>query len=224
MKIIEKYLESITKSIAIFIAISYAFGFLIWNIYLQSLGFYPDLFQGRFILTGTVFILMTGSFLGIIFSTKILLEKIFKKVHLKNYLFFEPKNDLLGAIKFGTIGLVIVFYIFTFSFFIFPTIPGYFGGSKPRLISLIGNKQEISYLRDFNIGVASDVQTGLLCSVYDDSNYIIIILLDRIISLKKDLYKGFVSLPNMDYNKYAEECNTTVIGNLMGWRKLIPNK
>jgi hypothetical protein len=219
MENIRKKLELTTKFIAIFIGISYALGFIIWNIYLQSLGFYPDLFQGRFILTGIIFILVTLSFLGIVLLIKTIFERILP-VRIRDYSFFEFKNDFSWAIRFGGLGIIIIIFTFIFSFFIFPTIPGYFGGAKPKLISLIGNEQDITYLKNFSIKNPSTVQTELLCSAYDDSNYIIIILEDRILALKKDLYKGFVSLPNKDYDKYAGECKDTIISNLMGWRIL----
>ncbi len=214
-----KYLELGIKGTSVFLGASYAFGFLVWNIYLQSLGFYPNLFQGRFILTGTLFILIALGILGCFASIKSLFEWICIKCGGKDIVIFKNKEYSFFFRSYIVIVISII-YLFVFSFFMFSQMPGYLGGGKPRLVAIMGDSSEISYLSNFGTGSSYEFQTNIICSPYEDSDQIIVVLSDRILSLNKDLYKGLVSLPNKDENEYVSECNAAIISNMIKWRSL----
>lgn len=212
-------IEVATKFTAMFVGASYAFGYIIWNIYLQTLGFYPDLLQGRFILTGMLFIILAVGVASALFF----LKNIFKNALLSFFLKFpriKMREENLEALQFSFLGVIFGIFLVSFPFFTFPKIPGYFGGGQPRFISVIGEEGDIAYLNNFGIGSASKVQTWLLCSAYEDKEYIVVILEDRILSLKKDRYRGFSSLPSIDIPKYVSQCNMVIADNLMRQRKL----
>jgi len=215
----ESKLEVVTKFIAIFVGISYALGFIIWNIYLQTLGFYPDLLQGRFILTGMLFFVLGISIVSALLFFKESLEKALPSA-FSNLTIVKMNKENFDAWKFSFYTTIFIISIFLFSFFIFPKIPGYLGGGQPKFISIIGEEQNIAYLENFGIASASKIQTVLMCSAYEDSDYIVIILADRILSLKKDIYLGFGSLPSVDVDEYVNQCNMVITENLMGLRKL----
>jgi hypothetical protein len=59
-------------------------------------------------------------------------------------------------------------------------------------------EEEIGYLQPFGINTVSGGpnQTQNLCVAYENKDKIIVLLVDRILELKKDYLKGFISLPS----------------------------
>lgn len=189
--------ETVTAVAGVYIGLSFSFGFLIWNIYLQRLGFYPDaLFQARYVLTGTLFI----------FCTILVLPFL-----LKN------KNNKVSVIR-----RFILWFIF-FTFFIFPFLPAWLGGSLPKMVSIISTEEYISYLNKFGIknGSGSSIQTQNLCVVYEDNNSIITVLEDRILSLNKDRLYGLGSLASSDGYVYQFDCAISINLRLFNFAKAV---
>lgn len=212
LKKVGEVCTAVTKIATVFVSVSFGLGFFMWTIYLSALGFSADnLFQTRFVLTGVLFLLSS------LFVLKILrfLGETWSKG--SNYFTFSGRgiNHLLRSLVFFVVWLLL------FVFIVFPWIPAQFGGGYPKAVALVGSREEIDYLGVFGIERASDVQTVPLCYVYEDDSSIILILNDRILSLKKNLYKGFVSLPSVEINKFRKDCNLVVLTNLFGLRNLI---
>ncbi len=145
---------------------------------------------------------------------------LLEKMGGRDLYIFNTGGEYSKFARFYFVTVTALAYLLSFSLFVFPHIDGHFGGNKPRLVSIIGNSEDISYLKNFGVPLASSIQTGLLCVAYEDKEYMIVILMDRIISLKKDSYTGFVSLPNKDEGKYKNECTSIIVTNLVKARAL----
>lgn len=165
-------------------------GFLIWSIYLYSLGFIiNDLLRTRFILTGILFIIVTY----VVYSLVKILPSLLKKIIIKIYSRFI-KNNNSKVLFFGFLSLI---WLSIYSIILFPKIPLVFGGGQPKALALIMNEDGVKFLQSFNFGVpeGAKYQTQNICLAYEGVEDLIILRDDRIISLKKSLISGFVSLP-----------------------------
>ncbi|MCF7865307.1 MAG: hypothetical protein K9M11_02270 [Candidatus Pacebacteria bacterium] len=224
---IEKKIELIGKSLAIYATSAYGLGFFVWNIYLQFLGVTPNLFQGIYILTGTCFIL---TYIGLYGFAKLIIEIInglLKFFHITISPIFAEKGEISNFIRFLCTIVVSIFFVYVFSIYLFPANHSYFGGARPKLVSIIANEDQINFLQQFGIKKVSGIQTAIVCTAYEDNENIVVVLEDRILSLKKDEFKGFARLPYDGEYKDIEKCKDTILTNIMGWRKLIienPNK
>ena len=212
----KSFLEKIRDfSIAIsFLAsTSYLLGFLIWSVYLARLKFVElDLLQGRYILTGSVFILclvIASAFLVSIYVTLNLvffplIEKLKPtltkfKVFLKDVFALLRKNfTYLHKFQYSVILLLIFFILLIlYAQYLLPHIPVALGGAQPRAISLIAKKETLDFLQHLDIPTAkgSNEQTNNVCVVYEGPKYLIVIRENRVITLDKGLIIGYGALP-----------------------------
>lgn len=181
-------LSDIVKVISFIAITALASGFLIWNFYLVRLGFYEfNLIQARYIHSGITFLIISIiiliPYLLIVWVVKLLLTKIqfVKKYYLEITLYF-------GILLFSV-------WIITYTLLIFPFISQAWGGAQPRILSIIASEDDIRYLANFNIKTPSSVITENLCIAYENQDSIIILLENRVLSIKKENLKGFNSLP-----------------------------
>lgn len=130
---IEEYLER--RGAKYFVAglmFSYVLGTLIFNIYLRGLGISDfDFLQLRYMFSGLVFILMTG-------TAWILISSL------------VPKSRKEGPISKTTeafIFLVLILWLPLYAVYIFPIIPTNFGGAQPIEGRLVG---DYSAIKDIN--------------------------------------------------------------------------
>lgn len=215
------YLGKIIKIFSILFVLSFSLGFLIWNLYLERLGFSEfTIIQTRFIITGlfpiACFLSLSGSFA----ISQFILNKIFDKFcisrkkeffNIKNFFpsFFE-KNKIFCISLLFYLGIpVFLILVSLYTYFIFPFIPASFGGGQPRFISLITTEEEIKYLSNFGIiiGIGSKIQTENLCLAYEDEKEIIVLLNNRILKLDKNILRGFGSLPSNKQKFYNLYCS-----------------
>lgn len=205
-------IELIAKSITLFVGVSFALGFLIWNIYLQRLGFFSDdLLQVRYVLTGVSFATIS---LFIFFSIP----------SFGNFIIAKLKSTNEKNMKWLLISTTIfVVWVFIFSFIIFPFMPQWLGGGSPRVVSLVTTTQEINYLNKFGIknGLGSFVQSENICIAYEDKVSIVAILPDRVMSLKKEFIKGFGSLPTLDTTRAKFQCSVAIVVKSTGLQRAI---
>jgi hypothetical protein len=167
MKDLKETVEFLTKLIPVTIGASFASGFLIWNIYLQALGFSPDdLFQGRFILTGVLFLHLSLALFFVGEIIKYLITILFKSLNLGNKILFHGIGSQIHGF---CLGVIAVLWVLVFSIFIFPQFSPAIGGARPRFISLISSSEEISVLNTFGIQnpPGASFQTALVCYVYE---------------------------------------------------------
>jgi hypothetical protein len=176
--------------------LSFALGFVVWSIYLQSLGFLTkDLFQPVFIYSGLAFAIVYT-------ACAATWSKLLKKPH--------PKAATICSLLL----------LFLYSLLLFPFIPGAFGGGAPRAFAIVGTPAQIEYLNNFAIKSASPIQTEQLCVAYEDEKQIVLVLNDRILSLNKEEYGDFVSLPSVEWNMFKFGCSLNVITNTMALRSV----
>ncbi len=194
-------LESISKIIALSLAISYGAGFLLWNWHLSSYGYFEyDLLQTRFIFSGIVAIMF---FAPVVWFIKKILETKF----------ISKSKDFT---KFIICIFILFLTLFLLSRIIFPWIPQHLGGARPFPKSIIGEPDEIEFLSNFNIPSAknadgkSSVQTNLVCEIYNNRDLIIIGTIGetgstlRILNIRKDKIKGFQSIAIFEEEKYRK--------------------
>lgn len=160
-------------------------GFLIWSIYLYSLGFIiNDLIRTRFILTGILFVIITYVIYSLI---KIVYAKVGSSIGGNN-------SKLLFFVFLSFSWLLI------YSILLFPKLPLVIGGGQPKALALIMNTEGIKLLRSFNFDLpeGAEYQTGNICLAYEGIENLIILREDRVISLDKSLVKGFINLPGIN--------------------------
>lgn len=195
-------------------------GFLVWNIYLYNFGFVEDsLIRGKFILAGIVFYVITTLFFAFLmvigFSFALIVKLVF---NLISGLFGqELKNKILNFLRelfdfetFGNItGACVLFFIWLiiYTVYIFPMIPGVFGGGQPRSVSLVATADTLSILTSLGIqrGEGATYQTANLCIVHENEQGIYVLLGDRVIMLKNSLFEGFSALPGIK-SVYEQNC------------------
>lgn len=204
------YVENVRNLAYILFLITFVSGFLIWHIFLDSLGFEEiQLFHSRYILTGAVYLLQ-------LFIILIILYSLFNKMPVirRLYYWIKSRKDFESLMSGLLIALLV--YMSTiqlFTYYLFPRIDSRWGGGRPRLISLIADQSYIEYLGNFGIqteknsGVKPSVQTINLCIGYENNDNVLLLLPDRIISINKDDIKGFGSLPTKEVDQYkAKGC------------------
>jgi len=167
------------------IACSYFFGFILWNRYLGSYGFFEiNVLQTRFISAGLIFILPVTLL----------------------FLFVNKEGKDFFTIKF-TVWFIL--YFFGYSLLLFQHIPQAYGGAKPFPVSILGSQEQIIYLNMFNLASAKDstTQTVPVCELYSDGEKMIIgvstidglkITSQRVMILNKNETKGFQPMAPME--------------------------
>jgi|CXWL01.1.fsa_nt_gi hypothetical protein len=188
-------IELTAAILAISVALSISFGFVIWSYYLEKLGFTSDtVFQSRFILTGAVFILSY--------------TVPFYFLHL--LILSSSRNFSLNLKILAHLLIFFVAFTFLIQFFMqnLYLLPQWFGGAPPRVVSLIASVEDTDFFQKFGIakGSGSDVQTANLCLLHEDDSYVILMLNDRILSLNKNMIKGFGSLPSIEADIQQKQC------------------
>lgn len=196
---IKEVFEAIGKILTFFIGLSFTFGFLIWNVYLQRLSFISDdLFQMRFILSGALYILC----ILILLFIKIILYKIIDII-----ITFKKLNEKLNIFLLWVFIIFSIVFLIPYTYYLFPFINGSYGGGSPRVLAFLVNPEQIDYLKQFGVqlGKGSSIQTQISCIVYEDSNSYLVAT-DRIFSIKKQDIRGIVSLPSIESNIYKDMC------------------
>ncbi|MBT6831851.1 hypothetical protein HN954_03515 [bacterium] len=170
----EKFLEK--NGAKYFLALSiffYVLGTIIFNLYLRTLGSFEfEVLQLRYMFVGIMFLIVTTSFLALVWAI----------VQLVQFLFLKPKPEpdlkkltpqekrkisvaknkkkekLFRRIKFAVI-LFLAAWTPTYALYVFPQIPAGFGGVKPIVGRLIGDAEEIAKINDmiaFETGVPAE--------------------------------------------------------------------
>ncbi len=195
-------LETLSRIVALFLALSYGLGFLLWNIHLNDYGYFEyDLLQTRFILSGIVTILL------FVIPFSILIHR------LLGTQFLSRRSNF---IKIVICGILLIVTGFLFVKIIFPWIPQPFGGARPLLKSIIAESSEIEFLSNFNIPAArnadgkSSVQTSPVCEIYSNRDLIIIGTIGesgltlRVLNIRKDKIKGFQTIAPFEEERYRK--------------------
>lgn len=181
----ESTLSTVIKIGGPLIAIAYACGFLIWNIFLENLGFQSDsLVQGRYALSGLCFLFFSFAAYSVLEGPYLWIRKKISSEH----------HIALNA--YAVIGVMI--WLFLYSYTIFPLLPSELGGAAPRVVSFVGTPESLSFFTEVGISKVSDIQTRNLCIVYEDNEYILVLLSDRLLWLDKKLFYGFGSISHAD--------------------------
>lgn len=200
---IEKKLTFTVKIVTMVIGLSLAFGFFIWNLYLYRLGFVEyNLIQTRFILTGLMFLFLSSFIFPISYIIRIIGGLFAKtKVVVKSIAFFRSLIISHPGLRFYYMIswsiLLFLAWIVIYTLYIFPQVNSGFGGGEPRLISLLADKESLEYLTSLSldVGDGAKYQTANYCIAYENSEFIIILLPDRVLQVKKDFLLGFGSIP-----------------------------
>lgn len=221
MQNIKEKVELVGKILAIYVATTYSLGFFVWNIYSQFFSVAPKLFQGTYILTGTLLVLSCVGLVGFFLFLKTVLVRLFNLISLPNFVLIQKDSKISDFAKFLFTFCISIFFIYVFSIYLFPATASYFGGARPKLISVIADEEQINFLEKFGIKKASNIQTAILCSAYEDDKNIVFVLDDRILSFKKDNFRGFARLKYYNEHEDIKKCNDTILTNIIGWRKLI---
>jgi len=116
----------------------YIVGTIIFNIYLRSLGVFEfELIQLRYVFIGALFFVSIGVCAGLfLFARKIFLY--IKQVELTS----EIREIFRNKFEIGMF-LFIIPWMVVYALFVFPQIPSGFGGGKPFVARLIGEKEKI---------------------------------------------------------------------------------
>ncbi len=220
MSRIDEYLEKKGfRHLMAFVTVLYIVGTIIFNIYLRSLGIFEfELIQLRYVFVGLVFAFFTVLIAVIIWGTALLLQKVFPPKKKKLTKKAKAKRTLLIEISFICL---LIPWVPTYAFFIFPQIPSGFGGSKPIVARLIGAKETI---KNINALIAHETGTNAKKlpyeSVSDDADLAIganVKILDRnrdriLLILTKELYLSSTSKLAKDLieaGTTSEEISTT---------------
>jgi hypothetical protein len=174
--------------------VCYVSGFIIWNTYIQGLGFRDNaIFKTRYIYSGFAYLV----FFLILAIIMIFIIRLFGSLMCSlNYRqeVNNIKEKCESYLQLILLFLVVLYFIglFIYSIFLFYKIPQFIGGGQAMAISLIGNEEKIAELSKFGIKImpGGNVETEKLCVAYEGDNFIILALEDRIISVKKDFFWG----------------------------------
>ena len=210
---------SLAKYVSFFLLLCYVYGFIAWNYLLSKFSFFEySLLQTRYLSAGLLFLLIILTILLLIYFVL----KPFSSKLLDNV----KKHVKICGIVFLLILIPIDIYIFSPT--IFFRTEQYLGGAHPFAISIIGSDLQIEYLTNFNIPAAANadittttpegdlattskasVQTGMLCGIYQNNDFIIIGVVDdekkprRRVTLRQDQIMG-VSIPDKESVKDFE--------------------
>lgn len=187
---------------ALFVALLYGIGFVVWNTRLIPFGFFEyNLLQVRFIAAGFVFLL-------ILFILILILDFI-----LSRFNEYEIQIPVVLII-------VLLLGVIQFCFFqkIFIYIPQSFGGGRPIPTTILGTEEQIGYLSGLGVrgadnGDKKSIQTQPVCLVYQNDAYIVFQSINqsdnkisaRNIPLSRDKFIGFSSI---DPNASVRGCET----------------
>ncbi|MDD4761460.1 MAG: hypothetical protein PHZ25_00315 [Candidatus Pacebacteria bacterium] len=220
---ITSFLKEVSIIGTLFSFSSFIIGFLVWNLYLDRLGFSEyELIYSRFTFTGAVFIFFCFFIFYLFFLIMRFVQKDFFKV------WFEKFSKRSMEDKIFSVTPMFIVLLVSYSFFLFPYISYSLGGGQPRVLSVIGNSEYIEYLGNFGIkgeknGDKKMVQTELLCVAYENNNEIIILLEDRIIKIRKEDIEGFVSLPNKKEGEMRSVCSNLSLSHTSYRREILYN-
>lgn len=196
-----KYLTQLTKITYLLFLLFFASGFLIWNTYLARFGFQEyEIIQTRFVLTGFFFYFISF----IVFIILNLIWLLLKPLFLPLIKLFITKTLLLKLKQIQTPRFYLMFIplffiaLVGYAYLLFPMIPMSLGGSHPEILSILATENEIDYLSKFGIkkGERSEIQTENLCLAYQNKDTFIILRNDRVLQFKKEIIKGFGSIPD----------------------------
>ncbi len=183
---LNKFFDYVIKHPTWAVFIIYASGFFVWNIYLSTFGFFEyNLVQIRYLSAGII--LWTPVFL----------------------FYFLVKNKKVFCIL-TIISIMAVICLF-------PLIPQYIGGAKPIPTMILGAPDQITFLSNYDVRKTENagrdsVQTGAVCLIYQNDNYILFfnatdigttqqIVKIRILSITRDKFSGFQQAVDEDYSK-----------------------
>jgi hypothetical protein len=131
------------KYLVALISFFYIIGTVIFNIYLRSLGVFEfELIQLRYVFIGALFFLSIGVCAGLFLFIRSIFLKI-KKIDITS----EIRQAFRHKLEIG-IFFFILPWMGVYALFIFPQIPSGFGGGKPFLARLIGEKTKIKNLNE----------------------------------------------------------------------------
>ncbi len=183
----------------------YVIGTVIFNIYLRSLGVFEfELIQLRYIFIGALFFLSIGVWAGLIlFVRKIFLQ--IKKIEITD----KIRQSFRHKFEIG-IFLFVIPWMGVYALLVFPQIPSGFGGGKPFLARLIGEKSKIQNLNEIiarETGVPleklpfellnnedSELAVGANVKILDrnSTRYFLILTKDLYLRTTSDLAKGLL--------------------------------
>ncbi|QQG42394.1 MAG: hypothetical protein HYW15_02680 [Candidatus Giovannonibacteria bacterium] len=202
--LIVKILES--KNLVLYFSIIsitlLVFGFVIWNVYLYTLGFIEDeIIKARFIITGFFFFFLTIILFSILKVLGKLLSYFFINIycHANDFgLFFKKIGErMFKSLWLEFVFLFLIIWIIIYSVYIFPSIPLVIGGGQPRSLSFLVSDKGLGLLKSLEIKMGANApnQTENICIAYEGSNKVIILREGRVLAINRDLIEGFGSLP-----------------------------
>ena len=192
---IQHVIDVVSNRFAFSVLAVYAIGFIVWNTYLLSFGFFEfNIVQLRFISSGLLFLLPLA---------------------ILSCLSFAVSGS--RTVKFILTAVSILVWLFLFIIVIFPVVPQSFGGARPIPTTIIGTTEQIEYLLNFNITTADNgeklpVQTKPVCLIYQNQDYSLVFnatnilysdglvgmrkykFHSRVLTLPKDRFVGFQSI------------------------------
>lgn len=177
-------------------ALSYILGTLIFNTYFYNLGISEfDLIKLRYMLVGVMFVVLTGGFLGLLYSLKKLVTRNRSE---------ENQDRATKKFRIIEISLLVLFlpWVVVYALYLFPLLPSAFGGAKPEFVRLIGEEETMRQLNEmiaFETGI--DPTTLPLEKLNENSNLAAganVKVLDRnservVLVLTKDIYLSTTS-------------------------------
>ena len=185
------------------LAITYASGFVVWNIHLSRFGYFEyELLQSRFISTGILFLLL---------PTIVYLFSFYKQ----NF----SKKRMAASIAF------VVLYFIIFTYILFPSIPQYLGGGKPYLGSIVANAETVKQYQKMGLlkSEISDIETTRGCKIYENKNILIFgfikgafennkysVSADRVLIINRDKIDAVSVLPQDDPGLIYQTASSTV--------------
>ncbi len=195
MRELDQYLER--KGAKYFVALTmifYVIGTGIFNIYLRSLGIAEfDLVKLRYMFVGLTFVILSAVPVLLFFGIRKLVH--IKKLQGKK---LTKRQKTLFWNRFEKVLIILILpWIIFYSLYVFPLVPTGFGGAKPFLARLVGQKEQIRGINEliaFETGVPleklafelasenSDLAIGANVLVLDNNPSRIFLL------LTKDLY------------------------------------
>lgn len=138
---VDEYLEKKgTKHLMALVTVFYIVGTVIFNIYLRSLGVFEfELIQLRYVFVGLVFSLFTFFVMAIAAGGVLLYRTVLPPKGKKTKKQKAKENSLLEGVFF----VFLVPWVIGYALYVFPEVPSGFGGAKPIMARLIGEKETI---------------------------------------------------------------------------------
>jgi hypothetical protein len=201
-----------TKALVLVFALAYGLGFVIWNLYLSAYGFFEyKLLQTRFLSSG---LLALGFLPALIILPYLGYKGLISLVKRLSELEREIISLLMGGVLF-------LFTLYAYTFFVFPYIPQYLGGAHPYVKSIIAEPDEMDFLSDLNFALPDNggkrpIQTDFICEIYSNEDVIIVGVGEddkhkRVITFNKNLFKGYQTVPHAYLDEARKsKCNSFI--------------